>query len=102
MPLDPTTGVYQYNIGDLLRLQATFTNLSGTKVDPTTIVLKVKNPAGAITTYTYPTNITRSSTGVFYYDYAVLASGAHYFNWAGSGAFTAADENVFSVVSTVF
>ena len=102
MPLDPTTGIFQYNIGDLLRLQATFTSLTGTKVDPTTIILKVKNPAGTITTYTYPTNIVRSSTGVYYYDYSVLASGVHYFNWAGSGAFTAADENQFLVVTTVF
>lgn len=102
MPLDPNTGVFSYNIGDLLRLKATFTSLTGTLVDPTTITLKVKNPAGTTTTYTYPTHITKSSTGVYYYDYAVAAAGTHYYNWAGSGAFQAADENSFEIVSTVF
>ena len=102
MPLDPNTGIFSYNIGDLLRLKATFTSITGTNVDPTSITLKVKNPAGSVTTYTYPTHITKDSTGVYYYNYAVAASGTHYYNWAGTGAFQAADENSFTVVSTVF
>jgi hypothetical protein len=102
MPLDPITGVRSYNIGDLLRLKSTFTSLAGTNVDPTTIVLKVKNPAGSTTTYTYPTHITKESTGVYYYDFNVTVTGLHYFNWAGSGGYQAADEATFSVTSTVF
>ena len=102
MPLDPNTGIFSYNIGDLLRLKATFTSITGTNVDPTSITLKVKNPAGAVSTYTYPTHITKDSTGVYFYNYAVAASGTHYYNWAGTGAFQAADENSFTVVSTVF
>lgn len=102
MPYDVTTGTYTYNIGDLLRIQATFKNLSGVNVDPTNVTLKVKNPAGTVTTYTYPTNVQRNGTGVFYYDYLVQASGVHYFNWAGTGAYTAADEASFTVVTTVF
>lgn len=102
MPLDPLTGSQLYNIGDLLRLKATFKDLSDVVADPTNVVLKVKNPSGTVTTYNYPGTITRESTGVYYYDFAVTVSGVHYFNWAGTGAYTAADENSFSVVTTVF
>lgn len=102
MPYDPLSGTYSYNIGDLLRLQASFKDLSAVLVDPTAVVLKVKNPAGTVTTYNYPGVITRSSTGVYYYDYSVTASGVHYFNWSGTGAYTVADESSFTVVSSAF
>ena len=102
MPLDPNTGIYQYNIGDLLRLKTTFTSLTGTLVDPTSIQLKVKAPSGTVTTYTYPSTVTKESAGVYYHDFAVTESGTHYYNWQGSGAFTAADESSFEVVSTQF
>jgi hypothetical protein len=102
MPLDPFTGSALYNIGDKLRLQATFTDLSDVVADPTAVVLKVKNSAGTVTTYNYPGTITRASAGVYYYDFSVTVSGTHYFNWAGTGAYTAADESSFTVVTTVF
>jgi hypothetical protein len=102
MPYDSTTGTYQYNIGDLLRLRATFKDIDGNVADPTTVTLKVKNPASTITTYTYPGTISRESTGVYYYDFPVTAAGIHYYNWAGTGAYTAADESSFTVVTTQF
>jgi hypothetical protein len=102
MPYNANTGTYSYNVGDLVRLQATFKDLASVLADPTTLTLKVKNPAGATTTYNYPGTIVRSSTGVFYYDYLVGASGTHYFNFAGAGAYTAVDESSFEVVATQF
>jgi hypothetical protein len=102
MPYNSNTGTYSYNVGDLVRLQATFKDLASVLADPTTVVLKVKNPAGTTTTYNYPGTIIRSSTGVFYYDYLVGASGTHYFNFAGAGAYTAVDESSFEVVATQF
>lgn len=102
MPVDPLTGVRSYNIGDLLRLKATFTSLAGTNVDPSNITLKVKTPAGSVSTYTYPSNITKESTGVYYYDYSVASSGTFYFNWSATGGHQAADESTFVVTSTVF
>lgn len=102
MPYDPTTGTYTYNIGDLLRLKATFTDIAGVEADPTAITLKVKAPSGTVTTYTYPGTVVRQSTGVYYYDFPVTASGTHFYNWAGTGAYTAADEASFVVVTTQF
>ena len=49
-----------------------------------------------------PVGFMEGSTGVFYYDYLVGASGTHYFNFAGGGAYTAVDESSFDVTSTVF
>lgn len=102
MPYNPNTGTYSYNIGDLIRIQGTFKDISGTVVDPTNITLKVKVPAGTVSTYYYPCTITRTSTGVYYFDFAITASGTHYYNWAGTGAYTVADESSFEVVSSVF
>lgn len=102
MPYNANTGTYSYNIGDLIRIQGTFKDISGTVVDPTNITLKVKVPAGTVSTYYYPGTITRTSTGVYYFDFAITASGTHYYNWAGTGAYTVADESSFEVVSSVF
>ncbi len=102
MPYNANTGTYSYNIGDLIRIQGTFKDINGTVVDPTNITLKVKVPAGTVSTYYYPGTITRTSTGVYYFDFAITASGTHYYNWAGTGAYTVADESSFEVVSSVF
>lgn len=102
MPYNPNTGTYSYNIGDLIRVQATFKDIGGTVVDPTNITLKVKVPAGTVSTFYYPGTVTRVSTGVYYYDFPITASGTHYYNWAGTGAYTVADESSFEVVSTQF
>jgi hypothetical protein len=102
MPYDINTGVTSYNQGDLIRIQATFKDLTGNLVDPTAVTLKVKVPAGTVTTYNHPGTIVRSSVGVFYFDFAVNASGTHYFNWSGTGAYTAADESSFEVATSVF
>lgn len=102
MPYDINTGTFSYNIGDQIRIQATFKDISGTVVDPTTVTLKVKVPAGTVSTVTYPGTITRSSTGVYFYDFPITASGTHYYNWSGTGAYVVADESSFEVVSSVF
>jgi hypothetical protein len=102
MPYDVASGTYTYNIGDLLRIRATFTDIAGAVADPTNVTLKVKAPSGTITTYTYPGTVSKESNGIYYYDFPVTASGVHFYNWAGTGAYTAADESQFSVVTTQF
>lgn len=102
MPYDINTGVTSYNQGDLIRIQATFKDLNGNLVDPTTVTLKVKVPAGTVSTYSYPGTVVRSSLGVFYYDLAVSAAGTHHYNWSGTGAYQAADEDSFEVSTSVF
>ena len=91
-----------YDKGDLVRVTVTF-SVGGVTTDPTTITLKVKNPAGTVATYTYAlAQIVKSATGIYYKDISVTTSGAWYYNFAGTGTVEAADENGFAVKASEF
>lgn len=81
-----------YAVGQQVRLTVTFT-VSAAATDPTTVTLKVKDPAGTITTYTYAgSTITKSGTGVYYKDLALSSSGTWYYGFTGTGTCAAASE----------
>jgi hypothetical protein len=87
-----------YDKGDLLRLTGTFTNASGTATDPTTITLKIKAPGTALATYTYAlSQVTKSSTGVYYKDISLATVGRWFYRWEGTGTVEAAVEGWFEV-----
>lgn len=54
------------NIGDDLRVVGTWTDFSGSRIDPTTVQAVVRAPSGIETTYTWPATIIRDSIGVFH------------------------------------
>ena len=91
-----------YTIGQQIRLVATFKNSAGTATDPTGVVLKYRDPvAGTITTKTYGTDpISKSATGVYYFDLALSTAGEWWYRWEGSGAIIAADEERIMVEGT--
>jgi hypothetical protein len=88
-----------YDIGDLVRLTGTFTDLDGTATDPSGITMSIKIPNGTVTTLTYGVDgsLYRSSTGIYYTDFAPTMEGLHYYRFAGTGAVTAAEEQNFYV-----
>ena len=91
---------YVYNTG--VRITGSFTS-SGAPTDPTTVTLKIKTPAGIITSYTYASGeVTKSGTGEYYKDFVLNQSGTWYYYWQGTGAVVAADEEWLSVKDTVF
>ncbi len=53
-----------YQIGDSIRLRATFT-VNGVVQDPTNVTLRYRNPSGLVTVIT---GTTKESTGIYYYD----------------------------------
>lgn len=56
-------------IGDQERINMTFTTLDGTLADPTEVTVRVKDPDGIVTVYTYGDDeVQRVSTGVYYLD----------------------------------
>ena len=83
--------------GDLVRSTATFTNTAGTATDPTTVVCKVRTPAGVVTTYTYGTDaaLVKSATGVYYVDVSLTAVGQWWVRWEGTGTVQQAEEDTF-------
>lgn len=91
-----------YDKGDVAVLSGAFDDASGTATDPTTIVLKYINPAGTVTTLTYPTGIVKDATGRYHYDLTLNASGTWAYRWEGTGAVVAAGEKKLVVRSTAF
>ena len=81
------------HVGDALQLKATFT-VSGTKTDPTTITLEVKDPSGNTDTYTYAdATITKDGTGVYSKTVTFDEAGWWTYEWTGTGTVIAVEGN---------
>lgn len=96
-----------YDIGDRVHLTASFTDNAGAAADPTAVSLKIKNPAGTVTTYTYAGGaITKDSTGEYHMDYTIPSDAASVGGWLarfeGTGSVVAAEETAFSVRASGF
>jgi hypothetical protein len=91
-----------YDVGDAIRLSAVFYDEGGGAVDPSTVTLKVKDLAGATTTYIYLTDaeVIRDRLGHYHADLVItgLGDGDWNFRWAGTGAARAAEQAKFRVV----
>ena len=94
-----------YQVGDLVRISAAFTNEAGAAADPTTVTLLVKLRyviGSTATTYTYPTNITKDSTGNYHVDFTPTTEGIWDYRWVGTGSVQAAAESAFNVPDSQF
>jgi hypothetical protein len=98
MPWDPSIPNAALDVGDLAHLAVTFTDLDGVATDPTEVTLEIHEPDGTNTTVTWGAGqITRNSTGDFYYDFDVTQSGQHLYKWTASGALVGKDPGSFLV-----
>jgi hypothetical protein len=92
-----------YDKGDLVLLSANFVNASNVATNPTTNVLKTKDPAGLIVIRTPTTN---PSTGRFEYQLSLTGldaqSGQWSYWWQGTGAVQAVEEAQFKVRESAF
>jgi len=90
-----------YDIGDSLRLQASFYNAAATPAltDPTGVTVRIRTGAGTTTAYTYGvgTDVVKSAVGVYYIDITVTCSGTWRHRWAGTGVLIQAEEGAFDV-----
>jgi hypothetical protein len=85
-----------------VRISARLTTIAGQLVDPTTLTLTIKNPAGASVTYTYGVGpeIKREGLGKFYADYGALTPGIYKYKWSSTGAILATASGQFDVVKS--
>ena len=95
-----------YDVGDRVRVTATFTNeLTGAPMDPSVITLTIKPPRLPATVHQYGivgSGIVREALGVYYIDQDITVHGSWYYRWTGAGALVAAEESHFFVrVSSV-
>ena len=86
-----------YDIGDLVRVSAVFTNAAGSASD-TTVALKLMKPDGTTST---PTP-THDSTGNYHYDVSVDQAGKWYYRYEGTGVVQTASEGSFLVRESSF
>ena len=95
---------FSCDVGDLIRLFATFTNYDKEPIDPTTIIVKVKQPSGSILPYEgyNPGPIVRTSLGNFYLDVSVIESGTWYYRWEATGEGQCAAERNFMARPSFF
>ncbi len=106
-----------YDLGDRTRVGnhsasgvSAFKNSAGADADPDgTITLKIKDPAGTITTYTYGGSpaLQKETTGRYYVDYDLVLgtslSGTYTYRLAGTGTnVMAAEEGSFTVRDSGF
>lgn len=88
-----------YDIGSSTNLVASFINSVGIAVDPTTVILRIKNPKGIVSVNT-PTN---TGVGLYSYELALDIAGVYYYRFEGTGtAIAAADSSLTVVPSPVF
>lgn len=92
--------IVHYDIGDVWKPQASFT-VAGTATDPTTLVVKVKDPSGNVTTTTEssPATLTsasspvaRTTAGTFILSEVLDETGHWYCNFKGTGAAVGAED----------
>jgi len=89
-----------YDKGDLVRCTAVFTNAAGTATDPGAVFLKVKDPSGNTTIYTYGTDaeLLKDSTGNYHIDVDANQSGRWQYRFWSSGSGQAAARGDFIVL----
>ena len=92
-----------YDIGDKVRIKASFKNLAKELDDPTTVTIKIKKPDGTEIPYVYDVDaVYRTETGKYYYDLTFDASGRWYWRWVGTGDVHTADEGSIVVRETAY
>ena len=93
-----------YAAGNLIRVSAAFTNSGGSAVDPAAVLLKVRTPAGTVTTYTYGVDagLVKASTGNYYYDVDASTRGEWTYRWYSTGSGQAAAEGAFTIEASTF
>lgn len=92
----------RYKRHNTVRLSVAFLNSSGVAANPTTVRLRLLDPAGKLTLYTSANGVANPSTGAFTYDLDLTGAkpGEWKYAWE-SESFTAGDDGAFLVDSSV-
>ena len=87
-----------YDIGDIVRLKATFTSTAGVLKDPTKVTFSVVDPLGTGSTDTSTGSVVvNPSTGVFTLDVTADAAGVWLYKVNSTGIVTSAADSYFRV-----
>lgn len=79
-----------FDVGDTVRLTATFRDPDGNLMDPASVTLQIRKPSGEVVSVP----VVRDSTGVYHGDVTVDESGLWTYRWYAPGG---AEEGAFFV-----
>lgn len=94
MPID------YHDLGDLVRVEATFTDAAtDAAIDPTAVKLSYRTPGGTTTTLVYGTDaaLVKDGVGEYHVDIDANAAGTWYYRWWSTGTGQAAKEEQFVI-----
>ena len=100
-----------FNIGQKITLRASFKTASGALgvlVDPTTVTLRLRTPAGVETEHVYLTDmdVIKDGVGLYHYDLTPAEASTDDDNWThrwvGTGTAATANERPIKVNDTVY
>lgn len=78
-----------YDVGDVIRLSAAFTDINGTPATPTAITLFVKKPDGSVLEQAIDPDTT------VVYDLSIDQAGWYVYRWESTGTVQTAEEGSF-------
>lgn len=87
-----------YHPGNVARLTASFTDMTGQAVDPTTVTFIVRKPDGTTDT---PAP-TKDAVGVYHVDETIDSAGEWLWRATGTGAAAASADSSFTVEPNTF
>lgn len=87
-----------YDIGDVVRLSATFA-VEDVATDPDTVTVLYRVHGQDPTTLAYPTDpeVIKDAVGEYHADVVLTSHGLHWYRWESTGAAQAAEQSSFSV-----
>lgn len=97
----------QYEVGALVRLEASFASSGGVPADPTGVTLRYRVGSGAAVVLVYGTDadVIRAGTGSYYVDLTLTSAMVGKlvkYRWEATGAVQAANESEFRVAPSAF
>lgn len=88
-----------YDIGDVVRLSATFADMDGVATDPDTVTIQYRIYGQASTSLVYGTDaeVIKDGVGMYHTDVVLTSRGSYWYRWESTGAAQAAEQSSFSV-----
>lgn len=80
-----------YDYGDTARFRATIRNASGVLADASSVVIKVKDPAGNVTTPA----VVHDGTGLYHCDQVVNQEGTWFYRFEATSPTSTGEDRVF-------
>lgn len=89
----------EYDLGDTVRLTATFASTDGAPANPTTVRFWVKAPSSTVLTAQTSTEWTQPSTGTYTFDLVPSATGVWSYRVSSTGTIVSSEDGQFIVLT---